>query len=95
MAWLFCLVLVLADLYLGEAAFSPPVPKVVDTAQIEGCPYKDVTHRLLSDGTRLYFQERLRGAESVAPQFANAPLWYGCPREAKLAIPLGPRVLGL
>src|SRR6516225_9718286 len=76
LASLFC-VLVLALIFISaKLRSSPPVPKVVDTAQItkDGLR-KDVTLRLLSDGKRLYFQEgAYAGPEStVAPGFAKRP----------------------
>ena len=76
LASLFC-VLVLAVIFISaKLRSSPPVPKVVDTAQItkDGL-HKDVTLRLLIDGTRLYFQEgAYAGPEStVAPVFAKRP----------------------
>ena len=49
---------------------SPPVPKVVDTAQVtkDGLP-KNITLKLLTDGPRLYFQE----GTSVGPMSTLPP----------------------
>jgi Tol biopolymer transport system component len=70
-------VLVLAAIFIALKLWSlPPVPKIVDTAQLtKGGGTKDVTLRLLSDGMRLYFQEGdYVGFEStVAPRFAKRP----------------------
>jgi len=73
---LLCL-LVPAGIFIALKLWSlPPVPKVVDTAQLtKDGGTKDVTLRLLSDGMRLYFQEGVYvGPEStVAPFFAKRP----------------------
>jgi DNA-binding winged helix-turn-helix (wHTH) protein len=76
LASLLC-VLVLAGIFISGKLRSPlPVPKVVDTAQVtkDGL-HKDVTLKLLSDGTRLYFQEgSFEGPLStVAPVFGQSP----------------------
>jgi DNA-binding winged helix-turn-helix (wHTH) protein len=74
LASLFC-VLVLAVIFISaKLRSSPPVPKVVDTAQItkDGL-HKDVTLRLLGDATRLYFQEGafVGPRSTVAPGFVQ------------------------
>ena len=73
---LLCL-LVAAGIFIAlKLWFLPPVPKIVDTAQLtKDGGTKDVTLRLLSDGVRLYFQEgAYAGPEStVAPAFAKRP----------------------
>ena len=55
---------------------SPPIPRVVDTARVtkDGL-HKDVTLKLLSDGTRLYFQEGsfMGPLSTVAPGFGENP----------------------
>jgi len=70
-------VLVLLAIFIALKLWSlPPVPKIVDTAQLtKDGGTKDVTLRLLSDGVRLYFQEGAYvGPEStVAPAFAKRP----------------------
>ena len=68
--------LALAGIFVQIKLWSPPPPKVVDTAQLtKDGGTKDVTLRLLSDGMRLYFQEgAYMGPEStVAPRFAKRP----------------------
>ena len=52
-------VLPLAAIFIRVKLWStPPVPKVVDTAQVtKDGVHKDVTLKLISDDTRLYFQE--------------------------------------
>ncbi len=69
--------LALAGIFVGIKPWSsPPIPKVVDTAQLtKDGGTKDVTLRLLSDRMRLYFQEgAYAGPEStVAPVFAKRP----------------------
>jgi DNA-binding winged helix-turn-helix (wHTH) protein len=71
-------VLVLAAIFIALKLRSfPPVPKIVDTAQLtkDDGP-KHVTLRLLTDGMRLYFQEggAYSGPEStVAPGFSKRP----------------------
>jgi len=67
---------VLAGFFVRTKLWPPPIPKVVDTAQLtKDGGTKDVTLRLLSDGMRLYFQEgAYMGPEStVAPRFAKRP----------------------
>ena len=55
---------------------STPVPNVVDTAQVtkDGL-HKDVTLKLLNDGSRLYFQEGsfVGPLSTVAPVFGQSP----------------------
>jgi DNA-binding winged helix-turn-helix (wHTH) protein/Tol biopolymer transport system component len=57
-----------------KLAHSPPIPKVVDTAQItkDGQP-KNVSLKLLTDGTRLYFQEGASAGpmSTVPPDFVQ------------------------
>jgi DNA-binding winged helix-turn-helix (wHTH) protein len=53
-----------------------PIPKVIDSVQItKDGQHKDVTLKLLSDGTRLYFQEGSFAGplSTVAPAFAENP----------------------
>src|SRR5262249_53704242 len=53
-----------------------PIPKVIDSVQItKDGQHKDVTLKLLSDGTRLYFQEGsfVGPLSTVAPAFAENP----------------------
>jgi len=75
LASLFCVLVPGVIFISAKLRSSPPVPKVVDTAQIttDGL-HKDVTLRLLSDGTRLYFQEgAFVGPKStVAPGFVQS-----------------------
>ena len=69
--------LALAGIFVRIKLWSPPVPKVVDSAQLtKDGGTKDVTLRLLSDGMRLYFQEggAYAGPEStVYPLFGKRP----------------------
>jgi len=68
--------LILAVIFARLKLSSPPIPRVVDTARVtkDGL-HKDVTLKLLSDGTQLYFQEgSFTGPLStVAPGFADNP----------------------
>ena len=68
--------LILAVIFVRLKLSSPPIPKVVDTAQVtKDGQHKDVTLKLLSDGTRLYFQEGSFAGplSTVAPVFGENP----------------------
>ena len=72
----FLCLLVLSVIFISvKVRSSPPVPKVVDSVQItnDGL-HKDATLQLLTDGTRLYFQEgAFAGPRStVAPGFLQS-----------------------
>ena len=68
--------LILAVIFARLKLSSPPIPRVVDTARVtkDGL-HKDVTLKLLSDGTRLYFQEGsfMGPLSTVAPGFGENP----------------------
>jgi hypothetical protein len=69
-------VLILAVIFVRLKLSSPPIPKVVDTVQVtKDGQHKDVTLKLLSDGTRLYFQEGsfVGPLSTVAPGFGKNP----------------------
>jgi hypothetical protein len=71
----FVLFLSQRSFYVPRRWFSPPIPKVIDSVQItkDGL-HKDITLRLLTDGTRLYFQEGSFAGplSSVVPVFTQS-----------------------